>query len=579
MDPKKPVFLLVSFFFQGCYGSMNGLEPETADHPSDNGGGTDEVTADLPFAAGYETKCVQGANGSYSHGYQSTKYDLDLDTPNSWHDLVHAPASGTAYVHDDGTRNFGRHVNLDLHDGTYLLLGHLNEVFVENGAPVVAGQLLGHEGTTGASSGDHVHYGRHAGNAQRSAVYGASLAGFRLRAVDVTTGLEVEPLTTAAVCSLSGGHVYRSKLPVAKWHPVGTFLKSPSASLVYERTANGGLSAFMNETAFLSRGYSFEDVVLVSHEEIACYVATAGVSDQGRVRALKDSAGKGWLLLGQLDDSARQRFEVSQTGAAALLSSYGVRVSSFDDIDHGQDAELSQYPSAGRASFRTGSLVSEEGHSDVYVMDEGVAMPIRDWDTYLLMGFWGRDIIRVTAAEFSANITAQGNCLTDQYCVTREDVIECNHTEEVNHEQQGHEDSGIDLPQGEDTGDHGDSALAGEAFALRWTTPGGLNADWITVAGTWTLHSGEVTPWDPVLAEAHGQNSVSYSQLDVSSGDRFRFSMAYGLGNTESWSCLAPFPPGLVQGTVDARVNGVSVPARTVADPHSAGCQLEIVIP
>lgn len=574
---RKPVVILISFFFRGCCGPQCEFEREMNAHNGD-GGGTDIITSDLPFQAGYESRCVQGAGGSYSHTYLSTEFDLDLDTPNTKNDLVFAPMDGTAYVHDDGSHGFGRHVNLDLHDGTYLLVGHLKDVFIQDGTDVAAGEMLGFEGTTGSSTGDHVHFGRHSGNAKRSAGEGSSLQGLKIKAIDLASGDDAEVSTTDAVCSLSGGHVYQSELPTAHWHPVGTLLKTPYGSTVYRVAPGGGLQRFMNEDAFTSRGYNFRDVVLASPEEISCYTSLVSVDSHGRVRALRDSANNGWILLGASDDPGRVRLSVNATGASGVLASYGIRASSFDDIDHGDDADIRAYPSAGTAKYADGALLSEEGKTDVYVMTSGIAMPIQDWNTYLLMGFVDRDIIRVTAEEMSMNVAGKGSCNSDLYCVTKPDVAECGHSEEVSDEQQSTEDSGQYLPEGEDSGDGQDSAVAGEAFTLRWETPGGLTADWITVAGTWTLSSGEVITWDPMLAGAHSTNTVTYGR-EVQRGDVFHVSVAYGLGSAESWSCLAPFPPGTVRGTVDVRLDAVTIPFHTIPDPNSAGCQIEIVIP
>jgi hypothetical protein len=578
MDPKVPVFFLVSFFLHGCCGQECQFD-RVVNPPDGEGGGTDAIVADLPFSAGYQARCVQGANGSYSHKYTSTKYDLDLDTPNDQNDLVYAPMNGTAYVHDDGSHGFGRHVNLDLHDGTYLLMGHLEDVFVGNGTDVTAGQILGFEGTTGASTGDHVHFGRHSGNAQKPADVGASLSGLKLRAVDLASGNEVEVMTTDAVCSLSGGHVYQSELSTAHWHPVGSLLKQAGDSLVYERTSGNGLLAFMNEGAFLSRGLNFADVVLVSPEELECYGETVAEFSASHVSALRDSHDDAWLLIGESTDPERQRFRVDETGTAGLLASYGIRASSYDDIDHGSDAGISLYPNAGRATYRDGALLSQVGKPDVYIMDEGVAMPIADWDTFLLLGFGERDIIPVTGDELATNVKAKGNCQTDMFCITKNDITECAHSEEVDHEQQGDEDSGSGVSEGTDSGDDTAAAVEGEAFQLRWTTPGQVRADWLTVAGIWTYSSGQVTDWNSVLADAHSSSSLDYSRSDAKPGDKLRFSVAYGIGSVESWSCLAPFPPGTIQGIIDAKVNGQSVTTRAVADPNSAGCQLELEIP
>jgi hypothetical protein len=580
MDRKSPIVVFVSMFLQGCYGSQAQLD-RALEQQNGEGGGTDVITTDMPFSAGYGSRCVQGANGSYSHQFVSTKYDLDLDTPNDVNDLVYAPMSGTAYVHDDGSHGFGRHVNLDLHDGTYLIMGHLKEVFAGNGTDVAVGQILGFEGTTGNSTGDHVHFGRHSGDAKKAGGLGASLEGLQVKMFDATTGTDAEVMTTDAVCGLTGGHLYKSELPTAHWHPVGTFLKRPGDLLVFERTSGNGVLAYMNEDAFLSRGNSFTNVALISDEELACYSRAVPVYSLGYVRALRDSAGDAWILLGQATDPERKRLRVDETGVAGVLQSYGITAYSYDDIDHGADSDIHSYPNAGRAGYRDGTLLSQAGKSDVYVMNAGVAMPIRDWDTYLLMGFGGRDIIRVTSDELNTNILVKGNCATDTYCVTHEDVTTCggNASEENgNDTEEGSQETG-ELPGDADTGVDADQPVDAETLTVSWSTPGNVRADWITIAGTYLTASGVSTPWNPVLAEGHSATAVVYSRYDATHGDRFRFSGAYGLGNVENWSCVAPFPPGILQGTVRATVNGIAVPVSATADPDSQGCQLQIDVP
>jgi hypothetical protein len=489
---------------------------------------------------------------------------------------VFAPLGGTAYVHDDGATGFGKHVNLDLHDGTYLLMAHLDDVFITNATDVAPGQLLGFEGTTGNSSGDHVHFGRHSGDARKSALYGASLEGIKIRAWDRTLGVSVNLLSEDAVCALSGGHEYVSYLGVAHWHPEGTLLKAPDSPTVYLRLEDNRLSAFSNEEAFLSRGYSFSDVVLMSDEELQCY-ETADVTDGvGEVRAVRDSDGGGWLLLGTPDDPERMRLRVREQGALGVLQSYGVIANSFDDIDHGNDAEINAYPRSGTANYRDGALVQATGKSDVYVMESGVAMPIRDWDTYLFMGFGTREIIQVDSADFTALIRGQGDCATDTACLTRADITTCGHAEEVVNAEDEQE---ADLPEGDDSGVHDDSGVAGKTVRVIWETPDAESADWITVAGTWTFEDGTVTAWDPVLAETHDADALMYERSGAQSGDELRFSVAYGRGGNESWSCLAPYPPGSMQGALEVQVDGVPVSVSTTADPESDGCQLQLLIP
>ena len=195
-----------------CYAERYGL-----------GGGQDVVPVNLPFDAGYSATCVQGVGGSYSHSSDSTYYDVDLDTPNDEDVIVYAPVDGVAYVHDaDRNRNYGVHVNIDLSDGTYIVLAHLEDVFIDNGSEVAAGQMIGFEGTTGASTGDHVHIGRHRGDASEDAVYGDSVEGLSFVTAD-----DSDLLVSEMNCSLSGGSSYESVLATARWRPSGSLVMTP----------------------------------------------------------------------------------------------------------------------------------------------------------------------------------------------------------------------------------------------------------------------------------------------------------------------------------------------------------------
>ncbi len=93
------------------------------------GGGHGLLVIDLPFEEGYRSQCTQGPGGSYSHQYNSTRYDVDFDTPNFVDDPVFSPVRGTAHVHNDPSAGFGRHIDIEI-GGEFLLLGHLEAILV-----------------------------------------------------------------------------------------------------------------------------------------------------------------------------------------------------------------------------------------------------------------------------------------------------------------------------------------------------------------------------------------------------------------------------------------------------------------
>jgi len=242
------ISILILLFLASCgEDALNAVTP--------NLGGAQEIAFSLPFAEGSSRQCVQGANGAFSHQGRSTKYDLDIDTSNTAQEELFAPIGGTAYVHDD-PKGFGTHVNIDLADGTYAVLAHLSKVFVEPGQEVSKGQLIGYEGCTGLCTGDHVHIGRHKGDASQPADRGESIP-FLMQAANGLKSSSEWP------CSLSTKERMVSDLSVALSHPDGSLVKLPSSNKVY-RIDEGRLRWMASEEVFRSYDYRMRDVLLIS---------------------------------------------------------------------------------------------------------------------------------------------------------------------------------------------------------------------------------------------------------------------------------------------------------------------------
>ncbi len=570
------VFLLqilaMSLMFCGCSEPLSPL-------PSGTGGGADSVTVDLPFYSGYRSQCVQGVSGSYSHHYNSTYYDLDLDTPNDRDDPVFAPVAGRAYVHNAGAKKgFGIHVTIDLGNGTYIILAHFKEVFVADGTQVARGQLLGYEGKTGNTTGDHVHMGRHKGDAKKDGSYGTSIEGLKIRMEDLATGAPAADIAVKdAVCDLSSGHVYRSALAAPLWHPTGSLIKTPNKSTVY-RVSGTMLERFANEDAFLSRGYSWSDVALISDYEMQCYSGFLEVGDYSSVTALKDSHSVNWILIGNFDDPDRYRLKLNETGTVSVLASYGITVSSFEDVRRGEDSVIQSYPDHGKASYRDGTLVSPLDASDVYLIMDSAALPIDSYDTLLLLGFGNRPIREVSKNEITQNVTMTGNCATDTYCITQEDVTECHgQDEEVLHEE-GTVSEPDDSGQGAGA-DSGDSGVDEQALVLNWKVPGGKRASTIALSGEFIHADGVSEGWRSNLANAVNAPVLNYERAGVQSGDSLRFSVEYTVDGKVNWSCVGPYPPGTVQGTIFAEYGGTPLTVMTAKDPGSDGCGLTVTMP
>ncbi len=585
---SRSLYIYITFGFmavvmlsiQSCCGDICQLEREAA--ANRYGGGQDAITIDLPFDVGYTAQCVQGANGSYSHRYTSTRYDADFDTPNNVRDPVYAPVDGVAYVHDtDRTTNFGVHINVDMGDGTYVILGHLDQVFVDDGSDVAAGQLLGFEGTTGASTGDHVHMGRHDGDASKDGRYGTSIAGLMLNVDDVTGSRQAAVSTSDLVCSLTSGHQYASLLTTPRWHPDGSLVKTPEESTVYV-IESGNARPFVDEASFWSRGYDFGDVALVSDNELGCFGAGSTVSGNADVGAVYDR-GVVWLVVDNGGGTAL-RHRVASTGWQGVLKSWGIVAATYDDLPTAStNAAFTASGEATGADFRDGSLVSEVSSSTVYVMSGGIAMPIETWDDYLLLGFENRTVIEVDDGVVGAIMGAVGDCGMNAYCVTRSDIVMCGGPSGDDEGTYPDGDvGGVDTgaaTRTEDSGATEDSAPVGEGgLVVTWSTSSGAAADRITLSGEYSHESGWSEGWQ-TLGESRGLPYFSYEVIDAEAGDALRFSVEFVEGSNTSWSCLAPFPPGTVQGNVTATYRGSAVSVAAVDDPSSNGCGLSIIVP
>lgn len=566
------------------------------------GGGHDSVTINMPFPEGDSYRCTQGTYGSYSHTGTSTRYDIDFDTPNDVDEIVYAPVGGIAYVHDsDPYTNFGYHVNIDMDDGTYIIMAHLSSIFVENGSEVAAGQIVGFEGTTGASTGDHLHIGRHDGDAAEDGIYGESIEGLEISASNATLGSSVASIAVSDfTCSLTSGHFYTSVLPVPLWHPNGTLMKTPGESTVY-LMEEGVARPFITEASFLTRNYNFADVVLISDYELTCVGEGEGITTESDVVAVYDDDGSGgvWLLHGTESASDRFRQRVSATGWQGVLKSWGINASTYDDLPQNSELDdiLSSYSttSASTASYRNGALVSPSDASDVYFMSDGVAMPIETWSTFLLAGFANRTVLEVERSELESVASVRGSCSTDTYCLTERDLTTCGgpdaesegtftaaagtSEDESETDEESAEESPEEEPEDEPAKEEPEDADEGEPneLTLTWSTPGGARASRITLSGEYTPYGGSPLGWTSSLAETTDASSLSYTR-SMAEGDNLRFSVEYVIGSSTSWSCLAPFPSGTVQGTPAATWNGTLQDIGAVADPSSSGCGLSLTV-
>jgi murein DD-endopeptidase MepM/ murein hydrolase activator NlpD len=90
-------------------------------------------------------------------GGRTYEFHAGMDIDGERGDIVVAPASGTV-VKAGWQGGYGNMVEVDHGNGLITRYGHLSHIDVENGDKVSRGQLLGLVGSTGRSTGPHLHY-------------------------------------------------------------------------------------------------------------------------------------------------------------------------------------------------------------------------------------------------------------------------------------------------------------------------------------------------------------------------------------------------------------------------------------
>lgn len=97
--------------------------------------------------------------------YGTTRFHSGIDIGASFGDTIMAAASGTVIVVDTpvpgqswGGSGYGNYIVIDHGNGVSTLYGHCTSVYVSNGQSVSAGEAIGTVGSTGTSTGSHLHF-------------------------------------------------------------------------------------------------------------------------------------------------------------------------------------------------------------------------------------------------------------------------------------------------------------------------------------------------------------------------------------------------------------------------------------
>ena len=111
----------------------------------------------ISSGSGYRTDPMGGKEESQLHK------GLDLVGPH--HTPVKAAAAGVVVEHWPAPNGYfrghpiyGGMIVIDHLNGTFTLYGHLSTTYVSEGDRVEAGEIIGRQGNTGISTGEHLHF-------------------------------------------------------------------------------------------------------------------------------------------------------------------------------------------------------------------------------------------------------------------------------------------------------------------------------------------------------------------------------------------------------------------------------------
>ena len=139
------------------------VPPTTAPAPGSSGGGSSKPASKPSGGGGWLRPCSYtsitspfGYRKSPTTGASTYHQGVDLDTGTGW--PVWASRAGVVIFSGYGSAA-GNYITIDHQDGFRSVYMHLNTRSVSVGQIVSAGQTIGTTGSTGVSTGDHLHFG------------------------------------------------------------------------------------------------------------------------------------------------------------------------------------------------------------------------------------------------------------------------------------------------------------------------------------------------------------------------------------------------------------------------------------
>ncbi len=133
------------------YGSQDSQKTNTAPQPIY----TNNTKTNTPSYIGYYMRPIDGGRKSQGiHGYNA------VDLANSCGTPIYASASGDVIISRSSGWNagYGSYIVISHPNGTQTLYAHLSKNIVYSGWHVTKGQIIGYIGSTGKSTGCHLHF-------------------------------------------------------------------------------------------------------------------------------------------------------------------------------------------------------------------------------------------------------------------------------------------------------------------------------------------------------------------------------------------------------------------------------------
>lgn len=103
--------------------------------------------------------------------YKTVKMHAGLDFSASQGTPIYATADGTVRVAENSNSGYGNHVVIDHGYGYETLYGHMLRIKSRRGERVTRGEIIGYVGSTGKSTGPHLHYEVHKNGRKLDPVY------------------------------------------------------------------------------------------------------------------------------------------------------------------------------------------------------------------------------------------------------------------------------------------------------------------------------------------------------------------------------------------------------------------------